>query len=77
MIDLLIQGELAVADRQVARALEAKGIPPDSPGVAEEWLIGPLVIIRYLRLISRSLRQIANHGAVQIAPGKVRIRPII
>ena len=74
-IDLLIKGELAVADRQVAIAMEAKGIPPDSSGVAEEWLIGPLVILRYLRLISRSLEQIADHGALQIQPNKVSTRP--
>ncbi len=75
MIDLLLKGELAVADCQVARAVEAKGIPPDSPGVAEEWLIGPLIILRYLRLISRTLKQIAIHGAPQIPPKKVSSRP--
>ncbi len=71
----LLRGELAVADRQVARAVEAKGIPPDSPAVGEEWLAGPFVIFRYLRLVSQGLKEIAKHGAPQVKPDRVTTRP--
>ena len=46
---------LAVAERQVAAAVKAKGIPPDSPLVGEEWLAGPVVTLRNLRLLIDSL----------------------
>ncbi len=71
----LLKGELAVAPRQVARAVEAKGIPRDSPSVAEEWLGGPVIILRYLRLLSQSLREIANYGAPRIQPDRISVRP--
>ncbi|HZX15059.1 MAG TPA: aldehyde dehydrogenase, partial [Thermodesulfobacteriota bacterium] len=38
LVGFLIQGVVAVADRQVARALEAKGVAPNSIESAEEWL---------------------------------------
>lgn len=75
LIDRLLQGELAVADRQVAKAVEAKGIPPDSTAAAEEWAIGPFVILRYLRLVRQSLEQIARYGAPRVQPERIRTRP--
>lgn len=71
----LIQGVLAVADRLVAKALGAKGVPPSSPQSAEEWLAGPLIVLRNLRLLRESLRQIARYGVPQIHLEKIRTRP--
>src|SRR3972149_2995846 len=57
LIEQLINGVLAVADRQIIRALEAKGIQPHHPESAEEWLAGPFIILRNLRLLPDALHQ--------------------
>ncbi len=56
-------------------ALEAKGIPLHSPESAEEWLAGPLIVLRNLRLLRQSLKEIARYGVPEIRPEKIRIRP--
>lgn len=71
----LICGILSIAARQVAKALEAKGISPNSPQSAEEWIVGPLIVIRNLRLLRESLRQIARYGVPRIRPERIRTRP--
>ncbi|MGM0577755.1 MAG: aldehyde dehydrogenase family protein [Myxococcota bacterium] len=60
----------AVADRWVARALEAKGIEPGSGGEGEEWLGGPFALLRNLRLFQESLEQIREHGR-PVPPGPI------
>jgi len=74
LVSLLIQGVLAVADRQVARALEAKGVAPNSIESAEEWLSGPFIVLRNLRLLRQSLEQITRFGVPKIKPEKIHIR---
>src|SRR3989304_9953621 len=74
LIDKLIKGVLDVADRQVARALEAKGVAPNSIESVEEWLSGPFIILRNLRLLRQSLEQIARYGIPKIKPEKIHIR---
>jgi len=69
------QGTLAVAERQVARAMEAKGIAKGSPQTGEEWLGGPLVTIRNIRLLLNTMEQIARDGAPSIPSKKIRTRP--
>src|SRR3972149_3118288 len=74
LIEQLINGVLAVADRQIIRALEAKGIQPHHPESAEEWLAGPFIILRNLRLLRQTLEQIAHHGVPKINPDRIHIR---
>ena len=74
LIDKLIKGVLAVADRQVARALEAKRVAPNSIESAEEWLSGPFIVLRNLRLLRQSLEQITRFGVPKIKPEKIHIR---
>ncbi|MCI0454205.1 MAG: aldehyde dehydrogenase family protein [Candidatus Dadabacteria bacterium] len=74
LIGKLVQGVLSVADRQVAKALEAKGIAPDSTESAEEWLSGPFIVLRNLRLLKQSLDQIARYGIPKIPANKIHIR---
>src|SRR3989304_8608618 len=74
LIDKLIKGVLDVADRQVARALEAKGVPPNSIESAEEWLSGPFIVLRNLRLLRQNLEQITRFGVPKIKPEKIHIR---
>lgn len=74
-LEQVMDGFVAVMEEQVRRGLEAKGIAPDSPNSADEWLGGPMVTIRNLRLTLRSLREIAVFGRPQLDPSKVKTRP--
>ncbi len=55
-----------IADASVIAACRAKGIDPESPVAGEEWLAGPMVTIRNLRLLSESLEQIKRYGAPRL-----------
>jgi acyl-CoA reductase-like NAD-dependent aldehyde dehydrogenase len=70
LLSELIPAFLGVADRWVDRATAAEGFSRDSPEAAEEWLTGPFVIVRNLRLLIRSLREIERTGAPRI-PGQI------
>lgn len=70
----LMQGNYDVAERQVQAAIKAKQIPADSPLVGEEWLGGPLVTLRTLRMTLASLADIADGRAPALKKGAVRVR---
>ena len=69
-----LRDTLAVVDEQVAAAWKAKGINPATPLAGEEWFSGPLVVLRNLRLLVESLKDIERFGAPRI-PGDVKARP--
>jgi acyl-CoA reductase-like NAD-dependent aldehyde dehydrogenase len=50
----------AAAPEWVRVCCEAKGIDPASPVASEEWLGGPVVVLRYLRLLRQSLDRIVR-----------------
>ncbi len=62
----------AVAEPSVRAACEAKGIDPEGPTAGEEWLGGPLVTLRNLRLLVDALKDIERHGAPYIPPKHLR-----
>lgn len=69
--------DLLVSVRQSAAAWvrsgqEAKGLEPESPQGGEEWLSGPYLVARNLRLLRRSLQEIAAYGAPQL-PGRPHV----
>ncbi len=73
-----IIGELAkdfseVAELWAERTREAEGLPPHSPQAAEEWLAGPYMVMRNLKLLERSLEEIERYGQPRI-PGPVATR---
>jgi hypothetical protein len=70
----LHRGFSRVAGRWVAAALAAKGITPGTRAEGEEWLQGPFLILRNLRLLRRALADISRSGRPRI-PGPVRTRP--
>jgi hypothetical protein len=59
LLDRLVEQVLASADEWIAACCAAKGIDPDSPLAGEEWLAGVAPTARYLRLLRRSLADIA------------------
>ena len=60
--------------RWVEVALDAKKIHPDSPLAGEEWLAGPMALVRNLRLLIDSLEDVERHGAPQLPDSKIRTR---
>ncbi|HTQ79899.1 MAG TPA: aldehyde dehydrogenase family protein [Thermoanaerobaculia bacterium] len=74
LLDELIHGFLAVADRWTAACLAAEGLDPSHPSSGEEALVGPYFILRNLRLLKKSLQGIAADGAPRI-PGPVKTLP--
>lgn len=70
----LRQTVLAVAPRWAAATAAAAGIEPGQPAFGLEWLMGPTLVLRNLRLLERSLGEIARDGRPRI-PGGVWTRP--
>ena len=46
-----------------------KGLDPDAAEAAEEWLTGPYLVLRNLRLYADSLESIARHGKPPLGTG--------
>ena len=53
----LIPATLSTVDDWIAAACKAKGIEPGSATSGEEWLAGPLLMVRNLRLLVETLEQ--------------------
>ncbi|HEX2570680.1 MAG TPA: aldehyde dehydrogenase [Polyangia bacterium] len=73
-------GVRAVAAEWVAAACRAKGVDPGSPRAGEEWLAGPVITTRNLRLLEDSLAEIERQGKPRLgqrvhtrADGRVEI----
>ena len=66
LLDVLMDRTLSEAERWAAAGLKAKGISPSSPTAGEEWLAGPAVMARNIRLLKRSLLEIERFGAPQL-----------
>src|SRR5207245_9494814 len=71
----ILDGYVAIAAPSVAAACRAKGIDPASPQSGAEWLGGPVVTVRNIRLLIESLADIAMHGVPRVDPKRVRTRP--
>lgn len=74
LLDALTRGFLAVAARWASAVAEAEGLDPNLPVSAEENLVGPYFVIRNLRLLRKTLSEIAERGTPRL-PGPVRILP--
>jgi len=64
----------AVSAEWVEASLLHKGIEPGSPASAEEWIAGPMIALRNIRLLRNAVADIARHGSPLI-PGPVWTRP--
>jgi aldehyde dehydrogenase (NAD(P)+) len=60
MLREFLDGYLKVAEESVAAGCKMKGIDPHSSAAGEEWLAGPQVVVRNLRLLIASLLRIAQ-----------------
>jgi len=66
LIDSMQKGYLSVSKRSVQAGCTAKGIEIGTPTEGEEWATGPLCVIRHLRLLRESLKQIQETGNTQV-----------
>ena len=62
----MLKGYVAIAEKSVIASCAAKGIPMGTPQEGEEWLGGPYVTIRILRLTIEALGQIRDTGTTKI-----------
>jgi acyl-CoA reductase-like NAD-dependent aldehyde dehydrogenase len=69
LLEETLRSTRAAARRWVDEALRAKRIPPATPAEGEEWVAGPMLVLRNLRLLVESLRETRDHGAPR-TPGK-------
>ncbi len=74
LLDRLVRDVASVADEWIAACVAAEGLDPGQPEAGEEALVGPYFVIRNLRLLQRSLMDIARYGRPRI-PGPVVTRP--
>lgn len=71
----LRDGMMSVAEESVRLACAFKGLSFDSPASGEEWLLGPMITLRILRLTEWSLEEVKKYGAPRIAPKSIRDLP--
>lgn len=74
LVDELLHNTNKVSASMVNRALQAKEIDATSPRAAEEWLGGPLITARNLRLLRKSLEEIAHDGVPYLPDSRIRSR---
>ncbi|GGI06829.1 aldehyde dehydrogenase family protein [Egicoccus halophilus] len=65
LLEELVDDTLASAPAWATAAAAAKGIRSDSPLMGEDWISGPVMVLRNLRLLQRSLGQIVETGRPQ------------
>ncbi len=70
-LEEVLDGTRAVAERQVARAVEAKSISLHEPVAAEEYFGGPVVQLRTIRQLIETLKRIQKTGEVKF-PNQLR-----
>lgn len=66
LLETMMDGFHSIAEASVKDACEAKGIDFHSPLAGEEWLGGPMVTMRNMRLLKDSLRDIQQFGHPRI-----------
>jgi len=75
LIHQCIAGCVGAAEAMVAASCKAKGLDDSSPAVAEEWMGGPVPIVRNLRLLATTLAEIDALGAPSLRTTPLRRTP--
>ena len=70
-----VDGYLRCAPQVVAAGCQAKRLNPRSPAAGEEWMSGPVPVIRNLRLLVESLSRIHRDGYLALPDDTVRRTP--
>ncbi len=70
MLRRMRDGMMEVAEESVRLACAYKGHDFNSPHAGEEWLAGPMVTLRVLRLTEAALQDIKDFGARRLTAGR-------
>ena len=73
LAEKILAGCVATAEGQVRAACQAKGLDFDSAASAEEWLGGPYLTIRNVRLLIETMGRLES-GQPPIDPKRIRTR---
>jgi acyl-CoA reductase-like NAD-dependent aldehyde dehydrogenase len=74
LLRAMMDSQMAASKDWVHEACEQKRIPVGTPATAEEWLGGPMVVMRNLRLLAEALEDIQQFGRPRLKDGAVRTR---
>ncbi len=75
LLHSLVRRTGACAERWTHAALDAKGLPHNSPLAGEEWTSGPWALMYGAKHYASTLEDIATRGGPRLKPGSVRTRP--
>lgn len=75
LLERLMHGFREVAQPFAEEACRFKGIDPRSPLAGEEWLAGPMVTVRLIRLTLEGLKDVKKYGAPKVEPKWVKDLP--
>jgi aldehyde dehydrogenase (NAD(P)+) len=75
LLEKIRHGYYQIAEQSVSAACLAKGIDPASALSGEEWISGPVIVLRNLRLLLQSLRDIRRSGIPRIDQSWIRHLP--
>jgi acyl-CoA reductase-like NAD-dependent aldehyde dehydrogenase len=70
-----LDGYVRTADEVVSQSCRAKGHDPESVRSGEEWLSGPVAVVRQIRLFIETLSDIQRTGYPSLPRGAVRRTP--
>lgn len=73
LLEQAMDGVMAVAEDWVNAGCEAKGLKPTEPVGGEEWLGGPMVTMRNLRLLRQTLMDVRDYGKPRLPDNAVRV----
>ena len=74
LLDRLRLDTDAAAEAWCESACLAKGIAPTSPRAAEEWLGGPVLVLRHLRSLRSTLQSLAETGKPRLREQELSLR---
>jgi hypothetical protein len=72
LLEAGLAGTREIASEWVKAACQAKGISFDAPVSGEEWLAGPALTLRNIRLLARALADVRSSGAPKLNASHVR-----
>ena len=73
LLDELLESTRSAADAWGLAGIEHKRIASDSPLAGEEYANGPLIVVRNLAFLRRTLADVRDHGRPQ--PNAIAARP--
>ena len=74
LLNRLRKDTFAIAPEWVRASCAAKRLDPDGPLAAEEWLAGPVCVLRHLRCLTQTLSFMQRTGHPRLSPSSISFR---